>query len=604
MKRWRILVTIGILLAVTMFPQPASKAAVTGQPVRIGLFYGKTAMQEVRLSSAGGLVLATLSAGAAMPTPYYSQAGQSSWMVRSDGYRAQFGPYDNLTAARAVLAGLPADATRFVVSENGKYFVRFGAYNNLDVALQVLNLIHSQPGIAIGPYRVNSAQLPDLLSAQTLRGAAAAAGFSAALAWSGSGWQVAVGHEASSEHADSLRGQLASALPAETWTVSTPDLQRSEVYSVEGDLLLTVPAVDLYFGATGAELGELENPPLVTLHTGTTTKRYRGFVELTLQSAAYRVLLYLTMDQYAMGVVPKEMSYSQPLEALKAQAVIVRTWAEANRGKHGSAGFDFDTTVADQAFTDYAGEGAPSQRAVIETKGMLLTYNGIPVATYYHADSGGQTEAVQNIWGGAASPWLVSVPELYPTGSPYASWEQRFTGAELSALLKQQNINIGTVVSVEATGYTAAGRVTGLRFLGSTGQTATLSGEASRIRNVNSSAYYALKSRLFTVQPDIPPVNALNAAGEVVQIRPSGLSVVTATGTSTLARTDQYVIQGATSTASSSAAATGFVFKGSGNGHGAGLSQWGAYAMAKNGHTYEEILKHYFQGTELLQLGD
>ena len=47
-----------------------------------------------------------------------------------------------------------------------------------------------------------------------------------------------------------------------------------------------------------------------------------------------------------------------------------------------------------------------------------------------------------------------------------------------------------------------------------------------------------------------------------------------------------------------------FTFIGSGFGHGVGMSQWGAVAMAQNGHTYEDILKHYYQGIEITRLGD
>ncbi len=598
MRRWRILVVIGMMLIGTMFPQPTSRAAATGQPVRIGLYYAKTAMQEVRLSSANGLIVATLSTGDAMPTPFYSQAGQSSWMVRSDAYRVQFGPYDNLTAARAVLASLPADATRFVVTENGKHFVRFGAYNNLDVARQVLNLIHSQPGIAIGPYRVNSAQLPDLLSAQTLRGAAAAAGFSAALAWSGSGWQVAVGHEVGSETAESLRSQLASALPTEMWTVSTPDLERSEVYSVEGDLLLSVPAMDLYLGATGAELGELENPPLVTLHTGTTTKRYRGFVQLTLQSGAYRVLLYQSLDQYIMGVLPAESYASWPLDAQKAQAITMRNWSESNRGKHASAGFDFCTTTNCQVHTDYSGERAVTQQAVIETAGMLMLYNGKPISAFFSSDAGGYTESVENVWGGSSAPWLKAVPEMYPSESSYASWEKRWSGADLAALLQKNGVSIGKVVAIQPTGYSEGGRVMGLRLEDSAGKSVTLSSE-SALR-----LYLNLPSRRYSVSSDAPPVSVLNAEGQVVQLVPSGLRVAGASGVTALPSSGSIALRGDTLTGTASTSGSGFVFRGSGNGHGAGLSQWGAYAMAKNGHTYEEILKHYFQGIELQKLGD
>lgn len=597
MKRWRIVVVVSMLLFVTMFPQLITEAAAIGQPVRVGLYYGQAAMNEVRLSAADGLVLAALQ-GNGMPTPLYEQPGSASWVVRADAYRLQFGPYSNLTAARAVLASLSGAEVRFVVSENGQYYVRFGSYNAPGVAEQVLKLITSQPGIVIGCHRVNSSTMSDLSEAEGLRDAIALGGYSAALSWTGSGWQVSVGHEVSAGEAEALLGQLAAAFPAETWSVVNPDLRRSEVYAVEGELLSSVPAMDIYIGARGAERGELENPPLVTLHNGSTTKRYRGFVELTLQNNAYRVLLYQTMDQYIMGVLPGEVYTSWPMDALKVQAIVARNWSETSRGKHAGAGFDFCITTNCQVHTDYSGERASTQQAVLETAGMTLTYQGRLASVFYHSDAGGYTEAVENVWGGSPSPWLQAVPELYPSESSYASWEKRFTGAELSALLQKNGISIGKVVSIQATSHTTAGRVLGLRLVDSAGKSITLTGE-SPLR-----LYLSLPSRRYSVVPDIPPVSMLAADGQVVQSVPSGLVVATADGASMLARTDSYSLRGATETKTISAAGSSFVFKGSGSGHGAGLSQWGAYAMAKNGHTYEEILRHYFPGTEILQLGD
>jgi stage II sporulation protein D len=191
------------------------------------------------------------------------------------------------------------------------------------------------------------------------------------------------------------------------------------------------------------------------------------------------------------------------------------------------------------------------------------------------------------------------VPEIFPDESPYAKWSKSFTGAELSALLRKNAIDIGTVVSVQVTGYSEAGRVMGLKLADKAGKTVTLTGEG-QLR-----LFYSLGSRKYTVQADIPSVSVLGAEGQVVQVSPTGLKVATAGGVvSNLDRTDAYRIQGASSTVSSNASALGFVFVGSGAGHGAGLSQWGAYSMAKNGISYDQILKHYFQGTEILQLGD
>lgn len=608
MRRWRILVLVGVMLAITLMPLVKTEAATPGKPVRVGLYYGSTALHDVRLSSADGLALAYLPAGADTPLPLYSQEGQTSWAVRQDGYRIQFGPYATLDSAKSALAILNGDDIRFVVKELDKYYVRFGAYDNSAVAEQLLKLMPSQPGVVIGSYRVGSQTLTDLAAAQTLEDATTTSGFSAALAWVGDGWQVWTGHETDATKAETMRNQLSSAQAGATWSVVSPNMQRSEVYTFEGELRCSLPAMDIYIGAIGGERGGLSNPPLTTIYNGATGKQYRGFVELTLQTTKlYRVILYLTMDQYLMGVLPGEVPTSWPLEVLKAQAIVSRNFCESSRGKHASEGFDVCTTTNCQMYVDFSREKDSTRQAVIETAGVYITYNGKVTSAYFSSDAGGFSESLENVWGGSAVPWMVGTPELFPDPSPYANWEKDFTAAELSALLKKNGVSIGTVASIQATGFTAAGqppgysesgRVMGLRLVDTSGKSVTLTGD-SPLR-----LYLSLFSRKYTVQPDIPPVSILGADGQVVSLAPTGLKVANADGVASLAQTDVYRIKGASSTASSSAAATGFVFKGSGSGHGAGLSQWGAYAMANHGKTYEEIIAYYFHDTKLLQLGD
>lgn len=598
MRRWQILTLVSLLVAVTLLPESKLEAANLGKPVRVGLYYGETVLREVRLSSATGLELAVLSAGADLPQPIFAQPEQSSWAVRQDAFRLQFGPYDSLTAANSAMASLKGDDTRFVVQELGQYFVRFGRYNSAAAAEQVLKLISGQPGSVIGSFRVASATQADLASATGLCDQLQSTGLSAALAWVGSGWQVWVGHGVDAAAAETLRGQVAVAAPGETWTCTAPDLQRSEIYAVNGQLQCSVPAMDIYIGAVGAERGDLLNPALVSIHSATSVKQYRGFAQLTWQSSAYRVLLYLTVDQYTMGVLPAEVYTSWPADVLKAQALVSRNWAEFNRGKHGSAGFDFCTTTNCQVYVDYSAEKDSTRQAVIDTANMYIAYNGQPVPVYYSSDAGGFSESVENVWGGSPSPWLVGVEELFPSESAYAHWVKSYTGAELSALLKKNGISLGTVASVQVTAHSTAGRALGLRLVDTAGKAVTLTGE-TQLR-----LFYDLSSRRYTVQADIPPVSVLGADGTVTQLPPTGLQAVTAGGSASLNRTDSYRIQGATAAVSSAATAPGFVFVGSGSGHGAGLSQWGAYAMAKNGYSYQEIIRHYFQGTEILQLGD
>ncbi|MGI6358220.1 MAG: SpoIID/LytB domain-containing protein [Bacillota bacterium] len=599
MKRWRIQLLIALVLAVALWPQLPTQATTVASSVRVGLYHDQTALPEVRLSATSGLMLAQLPSGADVPVPLYQQTGPSSWTVRPDAFRLQFGPYSSLAAANAALASLSGEKTRFVVQENDQFYVHFGAYNSAATVQQGLQAT-SQPGKVIGCYRVASDTLEDLSTAEGLRDQVLAHNLPASLAWMGNGWQVQVGHEGDAQQAEALLAELKGLLSATGWRSTSPDLSRSEIYDHEGRLRLSVPEMDLYLGAIGAEQQQLEDPALFTLHAGGGSKQYRGFLQLSLQpNSLYRGVLYLTVDQYLMGVLAAESWASWPAEVQKAQAITMRNWTVNSRGKHASAGFDFCTSTNCQTYKDYTGERPSTQQAVLETAGLVMTYQGQVISAFHCADGGDYTEAVENVWTGSRpTPWLVSVPELYPRESPYVQWEQRFSGEELSALLRENGISIGKVVSVQVTDYTPAGRAMGLRLVDSGGKSVTLTGETP-LR-----LYLTLKSRVYTVQPDVPPVSVLGADGQLVQVNPSGLQVATAAGIHTLNSTGKYHLRGAASSASNNAAASGFVFKGTGYGHGVGLSQWGAYAMAKNGHSYEEILRHYFQGIELTRLGD
>ena len=429
-----------------------------------------------------------------------------------------------------------------------------------------------------GYYRVASNDLPDVAAAEELRSLLD----QAVLAWTGAHWQVWVGAATDASEADALVSDLSTLHPEQTWGVISPDASRSELCTSSGQVLVVIPAGDIYLGATDGGL------------MGLAGKQHRGWLQLTQQSGRFRVINYIDVEDYLLGVVPREMSPGQPLEALKAQAVASRSFALTCR-KHQSYGFDVCATTCCQAI-DHSRESASTNQAVQETRGLVVTYNGQMIPVYCHADAGGHTENPLYVWG-SSMPYLTGVPELYPTDSTYASWEARLPAAEIEQLLGQMNINVGDVLAVEALSYTPAGRVERLRIVGSATST-TLEKEQIRLN-------YHLKSRVYTVKPDIPAVSVLGASGQVTALNPSGLNVVTAAGPQTLQCTNAYYILGSDGQQrQSSAQAASFLFTGSGFGHGVGISQHGAYAMARNGHTFEEIIKYYLQGVEIVKLGD
>ncbi len=428
-------------------------------------------------------------------------------------------------------------------------------------------------------YRVASNDLSDRAAAEELRSMLD----QAVLAWTGTHWQVWVGAANDASEADSLASDLAALYPEHTWAVVYPDSSRSELCANGGQVMAVLPAGEIYLGASDGRM------------LGLAGRQHRGWLQLTQQSGRFRVINYIDIEDYLLGVVPREMSASQPPEALKVQAVASRTFA-LTCSKHQGAGFDVCTTTCCQVL-DHSREDARSSQAVRETSGQVITYNGQMAPVYFHADAGGHTENPLYVWGSTV-PYLTGVPELYPTNSGYEYWEERLSADEIKQLLGQMGINVGNVLSVQPLSYTPAGRVQRLQIAGSAGST-VLEKEQIRLN-------LRLKSRVYTVTPDsMSAVSVLGANGQVTAVNPSGLKVVTAAGQQTLAPQSSYYLLGANQQQRQTAAqANSYLFVGSGFGHGVGISQHGAYAMARNGHTYGEIIKYYAQGVEIVKLGD
>lgn len=271
-------------------------------------------------------------------------------------------------------------------------------------------------------------------------------------------------------------------------------------------------------------------------------QRYRGEIEL-LPSTSYGITVvnHLDLEDYLYGVLPKEMPTSWHIEALKAQAVAARTYAVKNLGKWSKYGFDLKGDTGDQDYAGFDAENVATNQAVDETKGQMLLFDNEPIVAFYHADSGGITEACSEAFG-SDLPYLVSVKDEFVKGSPNSSWEMPLVLSSISQRPEVQQWGIGDIKSLEITKRTNAGRVKEMKLIGSHGQ---VSLSYSQLRSILS-----LKSNLFDIFP--------SANG-------------------------QY----------------DYIVRGSGYGHGVGMSQWGAKAMAEEGYNYIAILQHYYRHTQI-----
>ena len=261
-------------------------------------------------------------------------------------------------------------------------------------------------------------------------------------------------------------------------------------------------------------------------------------------------LVSLPLEDYLVGVLAEEMPASYHMEALKAQAVAARTRLRTGCDKHPEADACADYAhcqgylgnAGQQAKwgAEYAVYHARLQKAVSDTAGEIITYEGTPITVLYHAVSGGFTEDAKAVFGGEV-PYLKGVESKGEEGVSKFETTQSFTNANAAALLNAAfpNAHLSAEwlpIQLMPLSFSDSGRVALLQL----GDTVITGRELRQALNLNST--------LFSVQ-----------------------------------FTDSNV-----------------AFSQKGYGHGVGMSQAGANAMAAKGHTYAAILSHYFQGTALL----
>jgi stage II sporulation protein D len=149
-------------------------------------------------------------------------------------------------------------------------------------------------------------------------------------------------------------------------------------------------------------------------------KPYRGTLELSTENGRLRAINTVALEPYLYGVVPDEMPHDWPAEALKAQAVVARSYALAVR-KPGP--FDLYADVRSQVYGGVDAEEPASTQAVQATAGQVLLFEGKVATTFFFSTSGGRTADIADVWANAQpTPYLVSVPDPYDSISPLHTW--------------------------------------------------------------------------------------------------------------------------------------------------------------------------------------
>ena len=322
-------------------------------------------------------------------------------------------------------------------------------------------------------------------------------------------------------------------------------------------------------------------------------KRYRGELEVRrLSGSDMTVVNILPTEQYLYGVVPYEIQASSHPEALKAQAVSARTYTLNNVSKYIRLGFNMCTTVNSQVYKGYNGEAASTNKAVDDTKGQIVTYNGKPASVFYFSSSGGCTEDVKNVWGSDGYPYLKSVEDKYESGNSWHyNWEVSYTAQKIKQVMTDRGYNLGDIVAIDVTKRSEAGRAIELAVRGTKDNNVYKNGGTRNFLSLDSQWYYIYTDA---------DVALIGEDEDTVQTQLGEKKVMTAAGLKTIKANNKnaYVIS-SSGKKNIQLVPTLYTFKRRGWGHAVGMSQEGSKGMADNGYKYDQILTHYFVGTKV-----
>ena len=331
-------------------------------------------------------------------------------------------------------------------------------------------------------------------------------------------------------------------------------------------------------------------------------RRYRGSVEIfpTQGATGMTAVNIVSVDDYTYGVLSRTLTPEWPEQAVKAQAIAVRTYALYNVGKHKDEGFDLCDTGDCQVYEGQVQEDAKIARAVEETRGLVVLYQNYLAAAHSHLSSGGYTENSEMVLA-KAYPYLRGTADFDQT-SPYYRWQKRISPQELEGLLKGAGFNFGALTAIELSRRTTApvnapdrgvsGRVRMITFIGKDG-IAALTGE--QIQKLLS-----LPSTLFDVSVAVPMTNIDSNITDSYGDRDTKQIQISLPPAATGGLlTDRPGIHRLTGQKNET-----IYLDGMGWGHGIGFSQWGAKTMAEKAINpgtdyYVTILKHYYQGVKV-----
>jgi stage II sporulation protein D len=276
-------------------------------------------------------------------------------------------------------------------------------------------------------------------------------------------------------------------------------------------------------------------------------RRFKGGLQVINRGGVILSLInHLRLEDYVKGIAVRETSHYWPIETLKAEAVVFRTFALYRTEQFKNKEFDVSDDVFSQVYGGVEAERYRVTEAVDKTKGEVLQFEGKILPAFYHSTCGGATEDADVLWDIDLAP-LKGVACGFCKDSPHFSWKITLSKENIRQLWEKNGQKIKKINEVVIAGRDKSGRVNNLDIV--TDQK-DIEIAAKDFRNM--------------IGPDI--------------IKSTNFKII--------------------------GSGSDLTFEGFGWGHGVGLCQWGAYFMAKYGSDYLKILDYYYPGSNLTKLGN
>ena len=298
----------------------------------------------------------------------------------------------------------------------------------------------------------------------------------------------------------------------------------------------TVGGDGVEIGGTRAAGFRLRSPRPVRLNG----REYAPPLDILRNGEGLAVVNELPLEEYLVGVLRAEAGEKWPLEALRAQAVVARTYAAYHRTLAGNRSHHILASTAHQQYFGRVPPASPIWVAVRETAGQVLLWEGDVFPAFYHTESGGYTEDPRTVFAARNMPALKAVRCEFSVGSPHYFWTLDVKLADLTEILRRHDLTVGSVTSIDVSERTPSLRASTVTVHGTRGSVRVRGNDFRRMIG-----YDTFKSTLFAVAVDAHWAR----------------------------------------------------FSGRGYGHGVGMCQWGAKGMAEQGHTARQILEFYYPGT-------